>query len=197
MYAKILGIGLVMVGSVLASESLAIAKEECINDIDCTAHGTACGTDICSWTSTPHRCVPASSGRTNGWCTTSADCKCAAQGAACVSSYCTFTLPPAGVAATAAGSADRATSPSSSSCSRCAVSAQSPTGSAGLPVLGFGGLAIATFLRRRRSRRLTPRGAAHPDRCWESSSRGASCTAPRARRISSGRRRARRSDLYS
>jgi hypothetical protein len=73
--------------------------ESCTNDSDCKAHGTTCGTDVCSW---PKRvCVSSASG-SPGWCDARdpSSCKCAGLGATCVGVYCVndagaaFVTPP-------------------------------------------------------------------------------------------------------
>jgi hypothetical protein len=72
----------------------------CVNDIDCTAGGTACGTDICNYTQ-GETCTAAGQGQVGmeGWCSADTDCKCHNLGATCQITYCTFTTPPdAGVA---------------------------------------------------------------------------------------------------
>jgi hypothetical protein len=67
--------------------------QACVNDIDCTANGTACGSDVCVWPGM--RCMPAGYGKigTEGWCTVDTDCKCSGQGAKCYPPYCSFTNP--------------------------------------------------------------------------------------------------------
>jgi hypothetical protein len=67
--------------------------QACVNDIDCTANGTACGSDVCVWPGM--RCMPAGYGKigTEGWCTVDTDCKCYRQGAKCYPPYCSFTNP--------------------------------------------------------------------------------------------------------
>jgi hypothetical protein len=66
--------------------------QTCMYDTDCTANGTACGTDVCSWATNPRQCVPANSDP--GQCGGDAECKCAAEGATCTMIYCSFTSPP-------------------------------------------------------------------------------------------------------
>jgi hypothetical protein len=70
----------------------AAAQMPCTYDTDCTAAGTACGTDVCSWAMTPHQCVPA--GTDPGQCHGDVECKCAPEGATCTQVYCSFTAPP-------------------------------------------------------------------------------------------------------
>jgi MYXO-CTERM domain-containing protein len=102
------------VGSLVASAALLLAPvalaagEPCFNDTDCPGNGgDVCGGDVCSWNmpmkpvtdeTKPYTCVgagtdPKASKGTDGWCTTTEDCKCRAQGAKCVSVYCTFVKP--------------------------------------------------------------------------------------------------------
>jgi len=80
------------------------AVAACASDMDCP--GTACGGQVCDWTTGTPACVPAGSKwpqGVDGECATTADCKCAAEGAVCFSPFCSFTLPPDGGAAGAAG----------------------------------------------------------------------------------------------
>ena len=67
---------------------------ECQNDVDCA--GTACGTEVCQWLDTgDHLCMdPGSEPKgSDGWCTTTDDCKCKDLGATCVGVWCTFVRP--------------------------------------------------------------------------------------------------------
>ena len=68
----------------------------CVNDDDCAAT-PACGGDVCDWatSSVQMTCKPAGAYAkgTDGWCTTTDDCKCRAMGATCVNFFCTFTRP--------------------------------------------------------------------------------------------------------
>ena len=62
----------------------------CVNDDDCIAT-PACGGDVCDWATSPGQmtCKPAGAYAkgTDGWCTTTDDCKCKGMGATCVSFY--------------------------------------------------------------------------------------------------------------
>lgn len=68
----------------------------CVNDDDCVAT-PACGGDVCDWATQVGlmTCKPAGAypKGTDGWCTTTDDCKCRAMGATCVNFFCTFTRP--------------------------------------------------------------------------------------------------------
>ena len=162
------------------------AGEACTNDIDCPGNGAACGGDVCNWSlglnATPvgdkmHICGPAGAGAkgSDGWCTTTDDCKCKAQGATCMVVYCSFTKASdatggggtgaggspaggspsttAGMASTTAGmtstTAGTATTPAASSDSGgCSVSA--PIGTRGGAALALGVLGLGFALSRRR-----------------------------------------------
>jgi MYXO-CTERM domain-containing protein len=96
-----------LIGSVvllLSATSLA-AGEPCINDIDCPGGGDVCGGEVCNWNKPQgdkFTCNAAGTDpkKSDGWCTTTADCKCRDEGATCKIPYCTFTLaadaPPTG-----------------------------------------------------------------------------------------------------
>jgi len=114
---SVVAIGLSVLGWTRSAHAAA-----CTNDTDCP--GTTCGSEICTWTTTPHSCVAAGQGTPGGegWCTDSSDCKCGVQGATCNLTYCTFTTPPdagsasSGASATSgASSASGAASPSGTS----------------------------------------------------------------------------------
>jgi hypothetical protein len=107
------------------------ARAECTNDIDCP--GSACGSQICSWTSNPdggHECVDAGTGQVGmeGWCSTNADCKCASEGAMCNVPNCTFTLPPAGTGSSGTSATSGASSTSGTSASGTSASGTSASG---------------------------------------------------------------------
>jgi hypothetical protein len=147
--------------------------EPCTNDIDCTANGTACGTDVCGYPQ--EACIPVDAGNP-GWCTVSTDCKCAGIGATCVGVFCVgsdggpllappatssppVSAPDAGSGTTTqppvdagTGSAPPSTTPStSSSSSSCAVSVvNSPTSPWPLAGLAVAGCLVAARRRKRR-----------------------------------------------
>ena len=68
----------------------------CVNDDDCVAT-PACGGDVCDWATQvgSMTCKPAGAypKGSDGWWTTTDDCKCRAMGATCVNFFCTFTRP--------------------------------------------------------------------------------------------------------
>jgi MYXO-CTERM domain-containing protein len=67
----------------------------CTNDIQCVATPT-CGGEVCDWSDVSnHVCKAAGSAAkgSDGWCTTTDDCKCKDLGATCVGVYCSFTRP--------------------------------------------------------------------------------------------------------
>ncbi len=115
------------------------AHAACTNDTDCPT--TTCGGQVCQWSSaTVHDCVAAGTDPqgSDGWCTTSADCKCMGEGATCGVDHCTFTLPPdgGGAAATDAGttassSGGYASSSGAASSSGGYASSSGATGSSG------------------------------------------------------------------
>ena len=78
--------------SFLLVEGVAAAAINCTNDTDCG--GNTCGGMVCQWSASGHNCVPAGTDPqgSDGWCTTTANCKCMAQGATCAAPHCTFTL---------------------------------------------------------------------------------------------------------
>jgi MYXO-CTERM domain-containing protein len=86
-------IALVASGALLASRPA--AAQACVNDIDCPE--PACGGQVCDWnmgmTCQPAGRMPAGS---DGWCTTTDDCKCKGMGAVCTNLFCSFTKPPTG-----------------------------------------------------------------------------------------------------
>jgi hypothetical protein len=71
------------------------AAAQCTNDDECP--DSACGGQICDWTM-GRTCQPAHPDKqgTDGWCTTTDNCKCKGMGATCNTVYCTMTVPPAG-----------------------------------------------------------------------------------------------------
>src|SRR4029079_7253087 len=115
----------------------------CTNDDDCVAT-PQCGGDVCDCTViTSQLCKPP--GTSDGWCTTTDDCKCKDIGATCVGAYCTFTracdAPDAGPCA-AGGSGGggsgvtgtAGTSGGSGGGGGCSIGATAPTASSGLLV---------------------------------------------------------------
>src|SRR3954453_11471165 len=69
------------------------ANAGCVNDDDCP--GTACGTQVCDYSTGTPTCVAAGKGAKgeDGWGTKDANCKCKALGATCGGLYCPFTRP--------------------------------------------------------------------------------------------------------
>jgi MYXO-CTERM domain-containing protein len=129
----------------------------CTNDIDCVAT-PSCGGDICDWSDiSAHKCKPAGQGATgsDGWCTSTADCKCKDLGATCVGVYCSFTrpcdAPDAGgctnVTGTGGSSGTAGTSGGSNSGGGgCSVAPTAPTEASIL----LAALGLLAFARRRR-----------------------------------------------
>jgi MYXO-CTERM domain-containing protein len=82
------------------------ARAGCVNDVDCP--DTACGGQVCDYSSGTPTCMPAGTGSkgSDGWCTMAngdSDCKCKALGAKCSGLYCTFTRPSDAPASGTAG----------------------------------------------------------------------------------------------
>ena len=71
-------LAIVLVGVVAFSSA---ARAACVNDDDCP--NSACGGDVCDYSSGTPTCKPAGTGTKgqDGWCTTTANCKCKALGA--------------------------------------------------------------------------------------------------------------------
>jgi len=127
----------------------------CTNDDDCVAT-PQCGGDVCDWTDiNNHVCKPA--GTSDGWCTTTDDCKCKDIGATCVGAYCTFTracdAPDAGPCAAggsggggSGGTGTAGTIGGSGGGGGCSIGATAPTASSGLLVA----LGLLFVSRRRR-----------------------------------------------
>ncbi|MEP7053377.1 MAG: hypothetical protein ABJB12_23640 [Pseudomonadota bacterium] len=123
--------------------------EPCYVDKDCA--GTACGDAVCNWTKmSPNPsgmkifyCNPAGTDPvgTDGWCTTSADCKCMAQGATCNQTYCTFTKPPAGSGGASAGGASAGGASSAGASSAGAPGATAGASAGGGPSTSTAGAA--------------------------------------------------------
>jgi len=114
-------------GSLLWSPP-ARAAESCMNDIDCKANGTGCGSDVCDWSTPPIQlCKPASG--SPGWCTVDTDCKC--PGAKCVGVMCTYVRPDggAGSGSSSSGSSSGASTGSSSSSGASSSGAKTTGGS--------------------------------------------------------------------
>jgi MYXO-CTERM domain-containing protein len=162
-----------LLGSVafLASSAAMADGEACYNDIDCP--GAECGGAVCNWSKSAampmgdktFACNPAGSQTptgSDGWCTTTDDCKCKGLGAICVQPYCTFTKPseaPAGGGTGAGGTASTAgagtaaggtaSTPPAAEEGGCSVASPASTGSSVALALGLIGLGAA-FARRRR-----------------------------------------------
>jgi hypothetical protein len=84
----------VLAGLVCLLASGGARAQSCLNDIDCP--DTACGGQVCDYTTGTPTCKAAGSQPKgmDGWCSQDSDCKCASLGAKCSSLvYCTFTLP--------------------------------------------------------------------------------------------------------
>lgn len=115
------------------------ASTPCVNDIDCTAGGTACGTDVCNW-NMGKICVPAASATMeDNWCggdysttydqaTADMECKCHAQGATCVNFHCTIWTVDAGSSGASGASAADSGGPSGTAASGSATSDASTGG---------------------------------------------------------------------
>jgi MYXO-CTERM domain-containing protein len=142
----------------LAGSPAARAQATCVNDVDCTANGTACGTDVCSWVSTTHTCVPSSGDP--GWCTTDTDCKCHSEGATCMAAHCTIVKGADGGSSADAGATSTTSTTSNTSSSSSSETSGGGGGSSGGCSVGFGaggsgalaalGMACALVARRRR-----------------------------------------------
>jgi hypothetical protein len=154
------------------------ARAECMVDTDCTTHGGACGTDVCSWLVVPFACEAATADP--GWCFKDTDCKCQDAGATCNTgnNHCTATLPDGGAGVAASGSSSSSASSSAASTSApeagtvgsvssSSTSASAPSGgggssSSGGCSVGFRGtgtpgllgLALGSLLVARRKRRV-------------------------------------------
>jgi len=132
----------------------------CVNDDDCVAT-PQCGGDICDWSVLGQmKCKAAgiSAKGTEGWCTTTDDCKCKDMGATCVAAYCTFTRPcdaPGGTGCatggtsggTGTGGSTGTAGTSGGDSGGCSIAASAPTASSTL-LLAIG---LLVFARRRRS----------------------------------------------
>jgi hypothetical protein len=149
-----------LAAAVAASWTQTARAAACVNDIDCTANGTACGTDVCSWASTIHTCVAATSGD-KGWCTVDTDCKCHDAGATCIGTFCSFVTTDAGAAAESdaaesdAAESDAAGSGASGgggggSSGGCSVAFGTGDASSFVDGIGLIGLVCGVALRRRR-----------------------------------------------
>jgi MprA protease rhombosortase-interaction domain-containing protein len=135
----------------------------CVNDDDCTAT-PACGGDVCDWSVLGQMiCKPAGSQPkgSDGWCTTTDDCKCKGMGATCVTAFCTFTRPceadggscasggtgggTGGSSGTGGGTGTAGTGGGGDS-GGCSVAATTPTAASTLLVA----IGLLAFARRRR-----------------------------------------------
>ncbi len=102
---SVVAIGLSVFGWTRSAHAAAMA---CLNDIDCTTGGTACGSDVCTYTATGSpSCTSAGTAAQgmDGWCSADTDCKCHGLGATCNMTYCTFTIPPDAGSAASSGAA--------------------------------------------------------------------------------------------
>ena len=125
----------------LALPATAQAQTVCTNDTDCTANGTACGTDVCDW-NLSKTCVSATSAGVTDWCggdygsgesqsAEDAQCKCHGEGATCHNYHCSFFVPQdAGGGTTPDASSPPADAGHASSSSTTSSSSTSSTSSA-------------------------------------------------------------------
>jgi|HubBroStandDraft_2_1064218.scaffolds.fasta_scaffold404316_2 hypothetical protein len=156
------------------------AATSCVNDVDCIASGTACGTEVCDW-NMGKVCVPAvTASMLDTWCgdspaatydAASADieCKCYAEGAVCMNYHCTIWFPPDAGSSGASGTASGGSAPTEDagaggaggSSGGCSVSFGEENASLTFGALGFVGcVAVSrrrlrgppTSARRRRTR---------------------------------------------
>lgn len=135
----------------------------CINDIDCTGSGTACGTEVCNW-NMGKICVPAANAAMQDtWCggdysttydqaTADMECKCHAEGATCMNFHCTIWTVDAGSTSDAGSgaAAPEAAGGSSGGCSVARGSEPRSVAFGALCALGFAS-GIAASRRRKRS----------------------------------------------
>ena len=118
----------------------------CTNDIQCVATPT-CGGEVCDWSdASNHVCKAAGSAAkgSDGWCTTTDDCKCKDLSATCVGVYCSFTRPCD--APDAGGCPTGGTSGGSGDGGGCSV-ATAPSGGVATLLVSIG---LLVFSRRRR-----------------------------------------------
>ena len=118
----------------------------CVNDDDCVAT-PACGGDVCDWSVVGQMTCKAAGMHpkgSDGWCTTTDDCKCKDLGATCVVAYCSFTRPCD--APDAGGCPTGGTGGGSGDGGGCSV-ATGPSGGVATLLVSIGLLA---FSRRRR-----------------------------------------------
>jgi MYXO-CTERM domain-containing protein len=133
--------------ALLGLPATAHAQTLCTNDTDCTANGTACGTDVCDWNQ-GKTCVSATSAQASDWCggdytsnesqaMADSECKCHGQGATCSDFHCTFFVPadaggtPDASATEDAGHASSTSSSSTSSSTQNAGTTTSTTSAVG------------------------------------------------------------------
>jgi len=132
----------VLAGLVCLLVSGSARAQSCLNDIDCP--DTACGGQVCDYTTGTPTCKAAGSQPKgmDGWCSQDSDCKCASLGAKCTSSlvYCTFTLPSQ---APGANGGDGGGAAGSSGATGGTAGAAGATGTGGASAQGTGGSGAA------------------------------------------------------
>jgi MYXO-CTERM domain-containing protein len=134
--------------------------QSCTNDDDCP--NAACGGDVCDWSMQPPSCKPAGTATkgTDGWCTTTDNCKCKGVGATCGVANCTFTRACEADGGTCAaggsgggGSTGTGTAGTSGGGGGggggCSVAGNGDAGSWSLLVAAFGLVALRRARRRR------------------------------------------------